>query len=47
MKPEIKISKVGKDIIIRLMKDNLLLFTYYCDSNIEVEKFIEIATNKG
>lgn len=47
MKTEIKISKTSKGVLVKLMYDNFLLFTYCCDSNSEAEEFIDIATAKG
>jgi len=42
----IVISKKNNQIVVTLKFNDTVLFTYYCNSNKEVEKFIELATNK-
>jgi len=42
----IVISKKNNQIVVTLKYDDTVLFTYYCNNNSEVEKFIELATDK-
>ena len=42
----IVISKKNNQIVVTLKFNDTVLFTYYCNNNSEVEKFIELATDK-